>query len=85
LRHSVQCAILVEWAREWQLAIPVQKCGVLNIGQSTATLLVTIVTRHPPSAMLKTSLFDALYCTRKIRNFFQLQHSVFYAGFFFST
>jgi len=34
---QLQCAVsaLVDWAREWQLAISIEKCCVLNIGETT--------------------------------------------------
>jgi len=40
---QLQCAViaLVDWAREWQLAISIEKCCVLNIGQRTVTPHVT--------------------------------------------
>ena len=31
------CDILVDWAREWQLSISVDKCCILNIGQQVVT------------------------------------------------
>jgi len=34
---------LVDWAREWQLAISIEKCCVLNIGQCRVTPHVTIM------------------------------------------
>ena len=35
VQHAVSA--LVDWAREWQLAVSIEKCCVLNIGQRTVT------------------------------------------------
>ena len=40
LQHAV--TVLVDWAHQWQLAISIEKCCVLNIRQHTAAPQITV-------------------------------------------